>query len=148
MKNRGRSPAGAKASALRSGTGSSGHSLASDHEHEEAAVGAAAAVGAGDAEAPARGQGSSGIRSDTLRRLLVAPDLVTCWPARPFDREMAPKVGPHALPPGFPAKGRGGPPKGESWPRPSCRCGDRRRGSPCWPTWPGQPTSSQRLGRS
>jgi len=41
MKNRGRSPAGAKASALRSGTGSSGHSLASDHEHEEAAVAAA-----------------------------------------------------------------------------------------------------------
>ena len=44
MKNRGRSPAGAKASALRSGTGSSGHSLASDHEHEEAAVGAAATI--------------------------------------------------------------------------------------------------------
>ena len=40
MKNRGRSPAGAKASALRSGTGSSGHSLASDHEHDEAAAGA------------------------------------------------------------------------------------------------------------
>jgi len=35
MKNRGRSPAGAKASALRSGTGSSGHSLASDHGNDE-----------------------------------------------------------------------------------------------------------------
>ena len=47
MKNRGRSPAaGAKASALRSGTGSSGHSLASDHEHEEAATTTAASAAA------------------------------------------------------------------------------------------------------